>query len=111
MVSDYGSDSGWLPFWNSKIRVSALMEKSDQPFELLNSTQLGTGVNNWRWDLNTFGSFSISFLRLYRDMGMLPSESVQTPWNRFLPIKVNTFLWRLLLNMLSTRVNLHQKGV
>ncbi|KAL4571167.1 hypothetical protein LXL04_017918 [Taraxacum kok-saghyz] len=34
-----------------------------------------------------------------------------TRWNRFIPIKVNVFIWRLCLNPLPVRGNLYAKGI
>ncbi|GJQ94463.1 RNA-directed DNA polymerase, eukaryota, reverse transcriptase zinc-binding domain protein [Tanacetum coccineum] len=34
-----------------------------------------------------------------------------TRWNRLIPIKVNVFIWRLILNKLPTRVNLDRKDI
>ncbi|GKB51195.1 RNA-directed DNA polymerase, eukaryota, reverse transcriptase zinc-binding domain protein, partial [Tanacetum coccineum] len=34
-----------------------------------------------------------------------------TPWNQYLPIKVNVFVWRLMLNRLPSRVNLDRRNI
>ncbi|GJT91055.1 RNA-directed DNA polymerase, eukaryota, reverse transcriptase zinc-binding domain protein [Tanacetum coccineum] len=38
-------------------------------------------------------------------------DTIATRWNRFIPIKVNVFLWRLNLNKFPTRINLDRKGI
>ena len=41
----------------------------------------------------------------------LPSDDVHTRWVKFIPIKINIFVWRARLDRLSTRVNLVSKGI
>ncbi|GJZ21315.1 RNA-directed DNA polymerase, eukaryota, reverse transcriptase zinc-binding domain protein [Tanacetum coccineum] len=45
------------------------------------------------------------------DSHILEVSPIATRWNRSIPIKVNIFLWRLLLNKLPSRVNLDRSGI
>ncbi|GJX94222.1 RNA-directed DNA polymerase, eukaryota, reverse transcriptase zinc-binding domain protein [Tanacetum coccineum] len=45
------------------------------------------------------------------DSNTLDSASTGTRWNRSIPIKVNVFIWRLMLNKLPTMVNLDRKCI
>nr|GEZ89587.1 RNA-directed DNA polymerase, eukaryota [Tanacetum cinerariifolium] len=54
---------------------------------------------------------SVAFIRCLIDAKTLVVDFNATRWNRCIPIKVNVFLWRLVLNKLPTRVNLDTKGI
>lgn len=40
-----------------------------------------------------------------------PSRGISTIWNRFFPIKINTFMWRLILDRLPTIMDFVRRGV
>lgn len=63
------------------------------------------------WDLDATGVFSVASARLFIDAKMLMTDTVSTRWNRFIPIKVNVFIWRLALNKIPSRVNLDKRGL
>ncbi|GKA04369.1 RNA-directed DNA polymerase, eukaryota, reverse transcriptase zinc-binding domain protein [Tanacetum coccineum] len=66
---------------------------------------------SWQWSLNVSVGFSVSFVRSLIDAHILDVSCTATRWNPCIPIKVNVFLWRLLLNKLPSRVNLDRKGI
>ena len=47
----------------------------------------------------------------YIDSKILVVYLSSTRWNRFVPIKVNVFAWRLGLNKTPTRANLDKRGI
>ncbi|GJY16956.1 RNA-directed DNA polymerase, eukaryota, partial [Tanacetum coccineum] len=55
--------------------------------------------------------FTIASVRTLIDANTLVVDSNATRWIRCVPIKINIFLWRLVLNKLPTRVNLERKGI
>ncbi|GJR51855.1 RNA-directed DNA polymerase, eukaryota, reverse transcriptase zinc-binding domain protein [Tanacetum coccineum] len=55
--------------------------------------------------------FSVAYIRSLVDSNTLDSASTGTRWNRSIPIKVNVFNWRLMLNKLPTMVNLDRKCI
>nr|GEZ09502.1 RNA-directed DNA polymerase, eukaryota, reverse transcriptase zinc-binding domain protein [Tanacetum cinerariifolium] len=55
--------------------------------------------------------FSFASIRCLIDANTLVVDSNATRWNRYIPIKVNVFLWRLVLNKLPTSVNLDRKEI
>nr|GEY62656.1 RNA-directed DNA polymerase, eukaryota, reverse transcriptase zinc-binding domain protein [Tanacetum cinerariifolium] len=63
------------------------------------------------WTLNDSSGFSVASIRCLIDAKTLVVDSNATRWNHYIPIKVNVFLWRLVLNKLPTRVNLDRKGI
>ncbi|GJS65283.1 putative RNA-directed DNA polymerase, eukaryota, reverse transcriptase zinc-binding domain protein [Tanacetum coccineum] len=67
--------------------------------------------DTWEWSLNTSIGFTVASVRTLIDANTLVVDSNATRWIRCVPIKVNIFLWRLVVNKLPTRVNLERKGI
>nr|GFA97663.1 hypothetical protein [Tanacetum cinerariifolium] len=63
------------------------------------------------WVLSNDGTFSIKSARRLIDSKLLPSIPTLTMWDKFLPRKVNIFLWRLSLDLLLHRLNLSSRGL
>ncbi|GJV77892.1 RNA-directed DNA polymerase, eukaryota, reverse transcriptase zinc-binding domain protein [Tanacetum coccineum] len=65
----------------------------------------------WNWSPNTTKGFSVASARSLVDSHILKVSPIATHWNGCIPIKVNIFLWKLLLNKLPSRVNLDRRGI
>ncbi|GJV23602.1 RNA-directed DNA polymerase, eukaryota, reverse transcriptase zinc-binding domain protein [Tanacetum coccineum] len=65
----------------------------------------------WVWSPNTSKGFSVASARSLIDSHILDVSHIATRWNGCIPIKVNIFLWKLLLNKLPSRVNLDRRGI
>nr|GEU68220.1 RNA-directed DNA polymerase, eukaryota [Tanacetum cinerariifolium] len=65
--------------------------------------------------LNPYNCFPPSIhsasARTLIDSSTLDVDPKATRWNRFIPNKVNVFIWRLMLNKLPTRVNLDMRDI
>ncbi|GJT66397.1 RNA-directed DNA polymerase, eukaryota [Tanacetum coccineum] len=62
-------------------------------------------------DLSGDGEFRVKVARTKLDDIFLPSDSIDTRWVKYIPIKINVFAWRVRLDRLPTRVNLLRRGV
>ncbi|GJV68852.1 RNA-directed DNA polymerase, eukaryota, reverse transcriptase zinc-binding domain protein [Tanacetum coccineum] len=62
------------------------------------------------WDLDSSGFF-VASVRAFIDSKNLDMSPISTRWIRSIPIKVNIFIWRLMLNKLPSRVNLDRRGI
>ncbi|XP_071713251.1 uncharacterized protein [Rutidosis leptorrhynchoides] len=67
--------------------------------------------DTWSCTLSSDGNYTVKSTRDYLDKRMLPSSNVTSVWFKFLPRKVNVFLWRLRLDSLPARWNLFAKGI
>ncbi|GJZ65651.1 RNA-directed DNA polymerase, eukaryota, reverse transcriptase zinc-binding domain protein [Tanacetum coccineum] len=67
--------------------------------------------DTWVWSPNTSKGFSVASARSLIDSHILDVSHIATRWNGCIPIKVNIFLWKLLLNKLPSRVNLDRRGI
>nr|GEV76473.1 putative RNA-directed DNA polymerase, eukaryota, reverse transcriptase zinc-binding domain protein [Tanacetum cinerariifolium] len=63
------------------------------------------------WSLGGNEGFSVASIHGLVDSVMLDNGHDATPWNQYLPIKVNVFVWRLMLNRLPSRVNLDRRNI
>ncbi|XP_071727697.1 uncharacterized protein [Rutidosis leptorrhynchoides] len=61
--------------------------------------------------MSSDGLFTVKAARVTIDSVLLPVSTTTTTWYKFLPRKVNIFLWRLRLNALPVRWNLSAKGI
>nr|GEU81586.1 cyclin-dependent kinase inhibitor [Tanacetum cinerariifolium] len=63
------------------------------------------------WDLNGDGCFRVKDVRRMLDDMLLPKSDVPSRWVKQIPIKVNVLAWKISIDRLLTRVNLHRRGV
>ncbi|GJY98267.1 RNA-directed DNA polymerase, eukaryota, reverse transcriptase zinc-binding domain protein [Tanacetum coccineum] len=78
---------------------------------LMDNVVLSDQNDSWNWSLNVNKSFSVASARSLIYSHILEVSPTATRWNTSIPIKVNIFLWRLLLNKLPSRVNLDRRGI
>nr|GEV99790.1 RNA-directed DNA polymerase, eukaryota [Tanacetum cinerariifolium] len=78
---------------------------------LLESVILSPSKYRWFCDLNGEGAFRVKDARSIIDDIFLPSSEVATRWVKYIPIKINIFMWRARLNRIPTRCNLASHDV
>ncbi|KAL4582537.1 hypothetical protein LXL04_007088 [Taraxacum kok-saghyz] len=78
----------------------------------LNSVSISSLRDSWRWNINANGTFSVQSLRMRLVDNM--ANGVMTDdfrWITWLPLKINYFVWRLMLNRIPLSNNLSSKGI
>ncbi|KAL4572318.1 hypothetical protein LXL04_019090 [Taraxacum kok-saghyz] len=78
---------------------------------LLGSISLSRSPDSWSWELDPSVEFTVRSIRRHLDGIRLPAVNQATRCNRFVPIKINIFLWRVLLDRLPCRPNILVRGV
>nr|GEW74671.1 hypothetical protein [Tanacetum cinerariifolium] len=73
---------------------------------LLEPVILSPFEDRWVWILSNDGGFRVKDVRRLLDDFFLPKSEVATRWVKCVPIKINVFAWRVLLDRLPTRLNL-----
>ncbi|KAJ9536394.1 hypothetical protein OSB04_un000429 [Centaurea solstitialis] len=68
-------------------------------------------MNNWRWQLEESGRFTVCSIRSLIDNRSLPPADQKTQWVKWVTSKVNIHLWRTLNDYLPTMDNLTKRGV
>ncbi|GJV15173.1 RNA-directed DNA polymerase, eukaryota, reverse transcriptase zinc-binding domain protein [Tanacetum coccineum] len=115
-----------------KIRVCSVAAKMSAPFvsslrrdvrggeesaqlsrisDLLDTVVLSNMGDRRFWDLNGDGCFRVKDVRRLLDDMLLPKSDVPSRWVKQIPIKVNVLAWKISMDRLPTRVNLHRRGV
>ncbi|KAL4560247.1 hypothetical protein LXL04_032397 [Taraxacum kok-saghyz] len=78
----------------------------------LNSVSISSLKDSWRWKINANGTFSVQSLRMRLVDNM--ANGVMTDdfrWITWLPLKINCFVWRPMLNKIPLSNNLSSKGI
>ena len=78
---------------------------------LVGSSVLYSVDDRWVWSLSGDGMFRVKDARNLLDETFLPKDHNDTRWCKFIPIKVNVFVWKLSIDRLPTRVNLLKRDV
>ncbi|XP_071689351.1 uncharacterized protein [Rutidosis leptorrhynchoides] len=78
---------------------------------VIGNIQVSDHSDKWICTVNNDGLFTVKGVRLAIDRNMLPNLHFDTLWFKFLPRKVNIFLWRFRLDALPIRWNLFAKGI
>lgn len=60
------------------------------------------------WELDPFRTFSIQYARFHIDDTRLPTGSFVNHQNRWIPIKISIFIWRVLIDHIPTQKNLNR---
>nr|GEU98378.1 RNA-directed DNA polymerase, eukaryota, reverse transcriptase zinc-binding domain protein [Tanacetum cinerariifolium] len=77
----------------------------------MENDSLSNQPDSWHWNIDPDGIFSMNTTRNHIDDCLLPSLSPSSMWSKFLPRKVNIFIWRLVLDRLPDRLNLSIRGL
>ncbi|GJR58972.1 cycloartenol synthase [Tanacetum coccineum] len=69
--------------------------------------------DHWKWTLNDDGEFTVKELTKMIEEKILrvESDSEVTLWNKWVPKKVNIFIWRALKGRLPVREELDKRGI
>lgn len=79
--------------------------------QILSSISLSSANDRWSWTLHGLGEFLVKLAREEIDKHVLVASPSHSRWSKVLPIKLNVFLWRMLLDRLPTRTNLYNRGI
>nr|XP_043615638.1 uncharacterized protein LOC122587518 [Erigeron canadensis] len=97
--------------WRRGIRSCREQEHLDLMLKFIGEFKLSTGNDVWSWNYRGGENFQVSNLRHALDTFLLPADNFSTPWNPWLPKKINIFTWRLFRDRLPSRINLALRRV
>ncbi|GJS89701.1 RNA-directed DNA polymerase, eukaryota, reverse transcriptase zinc-binding domain protein [Tanacetum coccineum] len=103
-------NNGWDLSWSRPITSGTNSQHLSTVLNLLSSFTLSDAEDSWSWSLGS-PSFTVKCTREHIDNNILPDGGMETRWNRYLPKKINIFIWRVLRDRLPTRWNLSRKGI
>nr|GEX67515.1 putative reverse transcriptase domain-containing protein [Tanacetum cinerariifolium] len=103
--------SDWSAFLRRLPRGGVELSQFPALLSSIRDITLSDQDDAWVWTLNDSFGFSVASILCLIDAKTLVVDSNATRWNRYIPITVIVFLWRLVLNKLTTRVNLDRKRI
>nr|GEX76138.1 hypothetical protein [Tanacetum cinerariifolium] len=78
--------------------------------ELVKSISLVPRSDRLRWDLDSSGDFTVAYVRKQIDDSWLPRYDRKTRWVKYVPIKTNILVWKVMFDTLPTRFNISRRG-
>nr|GEX94429.1 RNA-directed DNA polymerase, eukaryota [Tanacetum cinerariifolium] len=75
------------------------------------SVKLNSNNDSWIWNLEKSGMFSVAYVRKMIDDVLIHSTNLNYRWNKYVPIKVNILIWKILNNSLPTQFNISRRGI
>nr|GEY85199.1 RNA-directed DNA polymerase, eukaryota [Tanacetum cinerariifolium] len=75
------------------------------------SVKLNSNNDSWTWNLEKSGMFSVASVRKMIDDALIHSPNLNYRWNKYVPIKVNILVWKILNNSLPTKFNISRRGI
>nr|GEU88949.1 retrovirus-related Pol polyprotein from transposon TNT 1-94 [Tanacetum cinerariifolium] len=103
-------NNGWNLDWTRPILGGTNSSNASELYAHLANFSLKDADDEWIWSLRNH-SFSVKRCREHIDLCYLSNDGLETRWNRFLPKKINIFLWRTLRDRIPTCWNLSRKGI
>nr|GEZ36862.1 RNA-directed DNA polymerase, eukaryota [Tanacetum cinerariifolium] len=103
-------NNGWNLDWTRPILGGTNSSNASELYAQLTNFSLKDADDEWIWSLRNH-SFSVKSCREHIDLCYLSNDGLETRWNRFLPKKINIFIWRTLRDRIPTRWNLSRKGI
>ncbi|GJU13395.1 RNA-directed DNA polymerase, eukaryota [Tanacetum coccineum] len=91
-------------FWNDVSPRSDI--EQERLLLILNTSSviLPNIIDRWTWRLDSSGVFSVKSAREFIDDSFHPKTDVPTRWVKFIPVKINIFIWRVSLDKLPTSI-------
>nr|GEW61600.1 reverse transcriptase domain, reverse transcriptase zinc-binding domain protein [Tanacetum cinerariifolium] len=103
-------NNGWHFEWTRNVLSGSNANHMASLHNTLSAISLNDSEDAWVWSIGT-PFFTVKSARGQIDNGFLPDGGLETRWNRFLPNKINIFIWRTLRDRLPSRWNLNRKGI
>lgn len=107
-----GNEWRWVWGWERELRGRAVTE-FDEMLNLVNNVKLiQSKKDRRRWFLEESGDFKVKMLREMVDEKVLEGDGAarETQWIKYLPRKVNVFMWLLQLGRFPTKSNIRSYG-
>nr|GEX00457.1 RNA-directed DNA polymerase, eukaryota [Tanacetum cinerariifolium] len=102
---------GFLSATSCQVRDGVERQQWDDLNSFSSSVTLSASKDRWICDLNGDGVFRVKDVHTILDDIFLPFVADATRWVKYIPIKINVFVWRASLDRLPTRSNLVRREV
>lgn len=108
-----GNEEGSLIQWNwrSSPTSEVCSEQLQRCNRMLEGVQLQDVVDKWCWDLDDSEGFSVADVKKWIDSGRSGGVQPVYRWCKWVPIKCNVFMWRLLMDRIATKMALARRNI
>ncbi|XP_076919810.1 uncharacterized protein LOC143580751 [Bidens hawaiensis] len=107
--SDFGPSMNWS--WKKEPTSKAELEEFEELSEFISQVLLNMGVDEWRWEGDANGCFSVAGVRGWLSKINVGSSDYVLDWCKWVPDKCNIFMWRALLDRLPTKTALSRRNI
>ena len=101
----------WNRQWRRNPRNGVESSQLSTLMDALTNFAINDEAEKWIWNVDNSHIFSVSNAQQLIDDIILPSGNLPTKWSKLVPIKINNFAWRLLLNRFPTKTNLNDRDI
>ncbi|XP_071740032.1 uncharacterized protein [Rutidosis leptorrhynchoides] len=101
----------WNWSWSREQLGSRQSQLLDSLVQDIGFVTISDRTDCWSCSVSADGMYTVKSVRDHIDHKILPVSNCKTCWYKFLPRKVNVFLWRFRLDSLSVRWNLSAKEI
>ncbi|PWA34451.1 RNA-directed DNA polymerase, eukaryota, Reverse transcriptase zinc-binding domain protein [Artemisia annua] len=110
-VSYDGSRNNLTTKWSAgAYTVAGISETQDVMF-MLSHISFKDSRDRWFWDFNQPVEFSVAAVKESMQENLYSSDGISFLWVNWVPIKVNTLVWRIVKGRISTRVELCKRKI
>ncbi|PWA76249.1 RNA-directed DNA polymerase, eukaryota [Artemisia annua] len=111
MIAARFLNGDWNWQWHQNPRNGVESSQLSALVDALTNVSFNDEADKWVWNIENSHIFSVSNARQLIDDINIPSGNPPTKWSKFVPIKINIFAWRLLLNRLPTKTKLNDRDI
>ncbi|KAL4571819.1 hypothetical protein LXL04_018584 [Taraxacum kok-saghyz] len=111
MVADRWTPRGWTWQWRRTFKGGVSYSQLESMVHLLQSFSCSQKTDVWHWNLEEDEEFMVGGTRKMIDSEVLRGSLTKTRWNKWVPSKVNIFVWRLRLGRIPTKMKLRDRGI
>ena len=110
LVQQRWQNGNWCWKWRREVRGGREEGQLRDLLLVLQEVKLTAENDRFLWRLEAEGNFTVKSTWLHIDKVLLKGGDPVTVWYKYLPKRVNIFIWRALQNRLPTRFNLSKRG-
>lgn len=99
--------------WNWSKQPNSEVERTEweRLIGLLVVARGNGGLDSWRWEGDPSGVFSVASVRRHMANRVGDSTRSVVNWSKWVPVKVNIFMWRAALNRIPTSAALRRRNI
>ncbi|XP_022007784.1 uncharacterized protein LOC110907059 [Helianthus annuus] len=97
--------------WKKPFSTAEEMVQFQALMSVVQQTHIKMGADVWRWDDDPGGSFSAAAVRKWLAASRPGVSNPKLDWCKWVPIKCNIFMWRLMLKRIPTKLALLRRNI